>query len=111
MNNFRNKIEAWFEQYAHAVFHHRIKTIVIMLILTGALVSQIPKITIDTSTEGFLHTEDPALVTYNAFRDQFGRDEMVIIAIQSPHIFSQAFFKKIQQLHEELEETVPISTT
>jgi len=107
MNNFRNKIEAGFEQYAHVVFHHRIKTIVIMLIVTGALVSQIPNITIDTSTEGFLHTEDPALVAYNDFRDQFGRDEMVIIAIQSPHIFSHAILKKIKQLHEELEETVP----
>ena len=51
MNNFRNKIEAGFEQYAHVVFHHRIKTIVIMLIVTGALLSQIPNITIDTSTE------------------------------------------------------------
>ena len=107
MDTIRNKIEAWFERYAHVVFHHRLKTIVIMLILTGALVSQIPKITIDTSTEGFLHEQDPVLVAYNDFRDQFGRDEMVIVAIQSSRIFSQAFLKKLQQLHEELEETVP----
>ena len=107
MNNFRNRIEAWFERYAHVVFHHRLKTIVIMLILTGALASQIPRITIDTSTEGFLHAEDPVLLAYNDFRDQFGRDEMVIVAIQSSRIFSQAFLEKLQQLHEELEETVP----
>jgi predicted RND superfamily exporter protein len=107
MNNIRHNIEAWFEQYAHAVFHHRIKTIVIMLILTGALVSQIPRITIDTSTEGFLHREDPVLVAYNGFRDQFGRDEVVIVAIQSSNIFSRAFLEKLQALHEALEETVP----
>jgi predicted RND superfamily exporter protein len=107
MNDFRNKIEAWFEQYAHAVFHHPIKTMVIMLFLTGVFVAQIPDITIDTSTEGFLHTKDPALVAYNGFRDQFGRDEVVIVAIQSPHIFSQAFLKKLQRLHEALENTVP----
>ena len=107
MHNIRHNIEAWFEHYAHAVFHHRLKTIVIMLILTGALVSQIPRITIDTSTEGFLHHEDPVLVAYNDFRDQFGRDEVVIVAIQSANIFSPAFLEKLQQLHEELEETVP----
>ena len=107
MNNFRNKIEAWFVRYAHAVYHHRIKTIVIMLVLTGALVTQIPRITIDTSTEGFLHHEDPALLAYNSFRDQFGRDEMVIIAIKSDEIFSQAFLEKLQKLHEALEEAVP----
>ena len=107
MNNFRNRIEAWFERYAHAVFHHRLKTIVIMLLLTGALASQIPRITIDTSTEGFLHPEDPVLLAYNGFRDQFGRDEMVIVAIQSDSIFSHAFLEKLQKLHDELEETVP----
>ena len=107
MKNFRNRIEAWFETYAHVIYRNRIKTIVIMLVLTAAMVSQIPKITIDTSTEGFLHTDDPALVAYNDFRDQFGRDEVIIIAIKSADIFSQRFLDKIRKLHEELEENVP----
>ena len=107
MKNFRNRIEAWFETYAHVICRNRIKTIVIMLVLTAAMVSQIPKITIDTSTEGFLHTDDPALVAYNNFRDQFGRDEVIIIAIKSADIFSTKFLETIQKLHEELEENVP----
>jgi hydrophobe/amphiphile efflux-3 (HAE3) family protein len=107
MKNFRNRIEGWFETYAHFIFRNRIKTIVIMLVLTAAMVSQIPKITIDTSTEGFLHTDDPELVAYNNFRDQFGRDEVIIIAIKSTDIFSQKFLETIQKLHEDLEETVP----
>ena len=107
MKNFRNRVEAWFETYAHAIYRNRIKTIISMLVLTAAMVSQIPKITIDTSTEGFLHTDDPALVAYNDFRDQFGRDEVIIIAIKSADIFSQRFLEKIQKLHEELEENVP----
>lgn len=107
MKNFRNRIEAWFETYAHVIYRNRIKTIVIMLALTVAMASQIPKITIDTSTEGFLHTDDPELVAYNNFRDQFGRDEVIIIAIKSADIFSQRFLETIQKLHEELEENVP----
>jgi predicted RND superfamily exporter protein len=94
MKNFRNRIEAWFETYAHVIYRNRIKTIVIMLALTVAMASQIPKITIDTSTEGFLHTDDPELVAYNNFRDQFGRDEVIIIAIKSADIFSQRFLEK-----------------
>jgi hypothetical protein len=107
MKNFRNRIEAWFETYAHVIYRNRIKTIVIMLVLTAAMISQIPKITLDTSTEGFLHTDDPELLAYNAFRDQFGRDEVIIIAIEAADIFSQRFLRKIQKLHEELEENVP----
>ena len=107
MKNFRNRIEAWFVTYAQVICRNRIKTIVITLVLTAALISQIPKITIDTSTEGFLHTDDPELLAYNHFRDQFGRDEVIIIAIKSADIFSQKFLEKIQKLHEELEEKVP----
>jgi hypothetical protein len=107
MKNFRNRIEKWFETYAHVIYRNRIKTIVIMLVLTAAMVSQIPKISIDTSTEGFLHRDDPALVAYNNFRDQFGRDEVIIIAIKSADIFSQRFLETIKKLHEELEENVP----
>jgi hydrophobe/amphiphile efflux-3 (HAE3) family protein len=107
MKNFRNRIEAWFETYAHVIYRNRIKTIVITLVLTAAMVSQIPQISIDTSTEGFLHTDDPELVAYNDFRDQFGRDEVLIIAIKSADIFSQRFLEKILKLHEELEENVP----
>ena len=78
-----------------------------MLLLMGTIISQIPKITIDTSTEGFLHENDPTLLSYNAFRDQFGRDEVIIIALKSPNIFSQAFLKKLKVLHEDLEQNVP----
>jgi predicted RND superfamily exporter protein len=80
MANIRNRIEKWFENYAHTICRNRIKTIMITLFITATFVSQIPKIQIDTSTEGFLHDSDPALVAYNAFRDQFGRDEVIIIA-------------------------------
>ncbi len=107
MKNLRNRIEKWFETYAHVIYRNRIKTIVIMLVLTAAMVTQIPKISIDTSTEGFLRPDDPTLLAYNNFRDQFGRDEVIIIAIKSPNIFSQKFLEMIQRLHEELEENVP----
>ena len=107
MKDLRHRVEQGFENFAHFVCRHRIKTVIIMLLLMGIIISQIPKITIDTSTEGFLHENDPTLLTYNAFRDQFGRDEVVIIAIKSPNIFSQAFLKKLKILHEDLEQNVP----
>ncbi len=73
----------------------------------AVIVSQIPKITIDISTEGFLHKTDPTLIEYNDFRDQFGRDELIIIAIHSPEIFTQNFLSKLKTLHNELVENVP----
>ena len=107
MSRIRNRIEKGFEHLAYAICRHRLKTLALTALVIAALVSQIPKITIDTSTEGFLHKTDPALVAYNQFRDQFGRDEVIIIAIRPPAVFDMAFLEKLRRLHEELEANVP----
>jgi predicted RND superfamily exporter protein len=107
MSQLRNNIEKWFERFALLIYRNRIKTIVLMLCITLAIVSQIPRITIDTSMEGFLHKDDPAFLAYNAFRDQFGRDEVVIVALQPAKVFEHSFLKTLESLHEDLEENVP----
>ncbi len=107
MANIRDRIEKWFETVARVFYRHCYKTLLAMLLFLAILLSQIPKITIDVSTEGFLHESDPVLMDYNAFRDQFGRDEMIIIAIRSEDVFGEEFLRKLKRLHEELVDNVP----
>jgi len=107
MSEFRNRLEGWFEELARVIYRNRIKTILLVLIFFGSLVSQIPKITMDLSTEGFLHDDDPLLLEYNTFRNQFGRDELLIIAFKPENIFDDKFLLKLKKLHEEIEEKVP----
>jgi len=77
-----------------------------MLFVVG-LASQLPSIRFDTSTEGFLHDDDPALIAYNAFRDQFGRDDLIILALQPARIFDLEFLSTLRELHERLESDLP----
>ena len=107
MSRIRHRIEKWFASVAETIYRHRIKTLVINLLFCVAVFSQLPKIGIDTSTEGFLHASDPTLIDYNAFRDQFGRDELIVIAIQTPDVFTGPFLSKLKRLHDELESGVP----
>jgi predicted RND superfamily exporter protein len=107
MNNLRNRIEHQFAEFARKIYHHRFKTIFLMMIAIGALLSQLPTIVIDTSTESFLHKQDPALLAYNDFRDQFGRDEVVIVALKPKQVFDVHFLKTLASLHAELEDNVP----
>jgi predicted RND superfamily exporter protein len=105
--NVRDRIEKGFEKYADFIFHHRWLTLAAMSLIIASLLSQIPKITIDTSTEGFLHETDPALVAYNQFRDQFGRDEVIIIALETKDVFEIGFLELLKNLHQDLESGVP----
>ena len=97
MSTILTRLEKWFEHLALAIYRHRILSLLIMLVLSGILIVQIPKITIDTSTEGFLHDDDPALLAYNAFRDQFGRDEVIIIAIKPEEVLIIGFSKNLKR--------------
>lgn len=106
-SSVRKKIELWFERFAHIVYRNRLKAIFITLLFFAALASNLPNLTVDTSNEGFLHKDDPTLKTYNEFRDQFGRDEVIVLAISPDDLFDLKFLEKLKKLHEELEEKVP----
>jgi len=60
MTGIRNRLETGFERLAHTIFRHRFKSIVIMMVIVAVFISQVPKITLDMSTEGFLRPDDPA---------------------------------------------------
>jgi hydrophobe/amphiphile efflux-3 (HAE3) family protein len=107
MTTIRNRIEQWFEILGHRIYENKYKTLIVMLILIAGILSQLPKLTLDISNEGFMHEDDQSLIDYNAFREQFGRDEMILVAISAPDVFDREFLGKLRALHEELEEKVP----
>ncbi len=104
---FREKIETSFENLARLIYHNRLKTLFLMTILVVGLLSQLPKLTQDNSNESFFHKDDPNLVQYNDFREQFGRDETIIVALDPPDVFDRSFLEKLREFHHALEEEVP----
>jgi len=100
-------VERRFETLGHWVFRNRLKTLVVMLLLVAGLASQLRNITIRTASDSFFHKNDPVLLAYNAYRDQFGLDERIIIGIRTADVFKDDFLKKLRALHGDLEENVP----
>ncbi|MEY3002142.1 MAG: hypothetical protein RLZZ428_517, partial [Pseudomonadota bacterium] len=101
------KLENFMGKMGEFIFDNPLKVIVVVLMLLAFPLSHVPQIKMDTSTEGFMHDEDPVLLQYNQFRGQFGRDERVIIALQSDDIFTLKFLTMLRSLHEELAQNVP----
>jgi len=105
---FRHGLEQGFERAGYFIHDHAGKMILLFALVAGYLASHIPDMEIDTSTEGFLQEDDPFRVGYNAFRFQFGRDERIMLVIDSEStVFSFEFLEKLKQLHRTLEEQVP----
>ena len=101
------KLENRFGKFGAFIGNHPFIVILFALLVIAFPISQVPKITMDTSTEGFMHEDDPMLINYNKFKEQFGRDERIMIAIESDKIFTLPFLTKLKKLHTELEDTLP----
>ncbi|NPA61038.1 MAG: MMPL family transporter, partial [Epsilonproteobacteria bacterium] len=98
------RLEYLFGKY---IVENPIKVIFTIILLLSYPIANVKNITFDTSNEGFLHKSDPILKDYNSFREQFGRDDRVVIAIESDKIFTIPFLEKLRRLHIELEDNLP----
>ena len=105
--NRRQRIEQGFARLGHAAHDKPYYFIALALLLLLFFVWQLQFLQMDTTTEGFLKKNDPDLVAFERFKQTFGRDEQFIVALESPHIFSHDFLRRLVQLHQALEQRVP----
>lgn len=100
-------IENLIEKFVKFISSNSKKTIILVFIILIIPISYIPNVKLDTSIVGLLKKEDSTLVVYDKLRRQFGRDEKIIIGIESDDIFSLEFFNTLKNIHTEIEDTVP----
>ena len=82
-----------------------------IILLTAAgctlLFSQLQYLKVDGTFTGFFHRSDPAIQIYDEFRNQYGRDDNIIILLQSEDIFDLTFLNTLKKLHQQLEQETP----
>ncbi len=103
----RRKIDLGFRAYAALVIRYKWASVLLLLLLSGLMLSGMPKLHFDTSTEGFFRPDDPNMIRYEAFRDQFGRDDIAFMLLEPKEVFSSSFLKTLQAMHQEIEERLP----
>lgn len=107
MKRATKKVDALLYRMGQGISTHKYKVLLVMTLLLFGMISNLPKTTLDTSTEGFLHEDDPARVAYDSFQDQFGHDEKIVIAIKTDGIFRLKNLTRLKALHERLHSEVP----
>ena len=102
MKNVRLRIEGWFERLGLWVVDHRWVTLFAVTGLAVLMIAPLPRITVDNRTESFFLEGDPAIEDYNAFREQFGMDEFVVVAINPPGVFNLEFLDQLLPVRRKL---------
>jgi hypothetical protein len=105
----RDRIEVACRGLGQALTRHARPVIAGMVLVVIAFGSRLPGLEFDTSTESFLHDDDPSRIVYDAFRAQYGRDERILVAIRpAGDVFDAVFLEKLRAFHEAVEDEVPM---
>jgi len=107
MKRATKAVDTWLYRVGEGISQHKYLVLVAMIAILMAMIVNVPKITLDTTTEGFLREDDPVRVRYDQFQNQFGHDEKIVVAIKSDGIFELQNLTKLQKLHNELKSEVP----
>lgn len=71
---------------------------------------QIPTLPFVSSPDLYLNEDKPARIVYDEMRAQFGRDDLVFVAITPPNggkVFELEFMEQLRELHHRLEMELP----
>jgi len=107
MSGYRQSMEKFFYSLGSWAFRHRFVSTGIALAVLIATASQVPKLDTETSILSMFHENDPARVVYEDFQEQFGKDDVLIVALEPENVFDRDFLKTLAGMHAKLEEGVP----
>ncbi len=75
----------------------------VVVLITVLAASLLPKLTFDASIEAMIPDDDPVLMELRNISEDFGSQELFLIAIQTENVFNPETLEKIQDLTLELE--------
>ena len=107
MEPYRHRIDRLFEHWGRIVVRHPLKMLLGVLCFTAAFVIHLPGIGLESSNESYFHPNNPTLIDYKAFREQFGREDRLIVAVGSRAGLNRMFLERLKAFHAALEERVP----
>jgi len=105
--DYTSKSRSIFRMLGESICDHPFLYVSGILVCFLLLSTQLTKIYFDTSTEGFLNPEHPSIQHYNLFREEFGHDELLIIAVRANHILGKKFITTINKLYKDLSLNLP----
>jgi hydrophobe/amphiphile efflux-3 (HAE3) family protein len=103
----RSRIEAAFTHLGRVVVRRRWLAILACALTSAVLMARLPELRVDNSDEAFLHADDPARIVYDRFKEQFDREDRVLVVLGPTQVFEPTFLETLRRLHREIEHEVP----
>ncbi|RCV90550.1 efflux RND transporter permease subunit [Billgrantia montanilacus] len=101
------KPKSWMANIAGWTFDHPLVSLLLVLGMSLVLGAGLLRLEMDSSNESLFQKGDPTLQAYQSFQREFGRNDVVVVAVTTDEPRTAAFMDQLQQLHRDLEDRVP----
>ena len=100
-------VHAFLDRYTAGVMRYPKTVLVLLLVVVAALATQLRTIELDTDLENFIDESTPARQAYNRVKDQYGRNDVVVVGVSAEDVLADATLRRLATLHERIERDVP----
>jgi predicted RND superfamily exporter protein len=107
---YRRRAERLLALWARFVSRRPRLCLLFAIAVTGFLATGLTKLEIDSSSEGWLKTDDPARISYDRFREEFGYEDPLYLLVETEDPFARDFVERLHALHRELESELPFAS-
>jgi len=96
-------LRAFHERIVDLVLEYRKTVLCLLLAITALAVSQLPKGHFENALEVWFLKDDPALRDHRDLIENFASDELVVVGLEAPDVFSPEVLTVVDRLTRELE--------
>lgn len=97
----------WLERYTDWVMRHPWRVLFGLALVMLALGSQLRHLQIDTDLEHFIGEQTPARQAYNAVKETYGRNDVIVVGVEAADVLSEDSLTRLADLHQRIEQQVP----
>ena len=104
-DRLRSRIESAFGRWGEICHDHPWWVIAALTVALVFFSTWFPTMQVDTSNESYLRESDPARLVYDAFQHEFGKDERIVVLVETDgDIVNDQVLRRLQTLHTALED-------
>ncbi|WP_321532663.1 MMPL family transporter [uncultured Desulfuromonas sp.] len=96
-------IRRFVDKNCQAVFTHPLHYLFVLIVLSGIAAWFYATLPTETSVESLIIDDDPDLIFYETFKEQFGEDEFLVVGFQHQDLFSPNVLATIKEQTDKVE--------
>lgn len=90
-------------RYVQGLFKFRVFVLFAVTVLTVSFLFLAPKVKMDNSVDVFFDKQSPSYVDFQSWKEQFGSDELIIVALHHNNIFTFDNLTAIKKITQKIE--------